>query len=320
MATYTPLPIDEARRIALIFGHEVASVEGLKAGSVNSNYALTTPRGERLFLRIYEEQSAEGAAAEVELLGWLSERGVPVVQPLRAPDGGAVASLGRRPVSVFPWVAGEIRCQATVTPGHTRAVGEALARVHLAGAPRPRPGRFRVEDLRARCDVIEQAPQPELAALAPGLRSLLDEVEALRHPQAHRGLCHGDLFRDNVLWQGPSLAALLDFEVACDDRFAFDLAVTTLAWCYGDDFSGPLAAALVAGYQSIRPLPAEDLEALHAEAQLAALRFTVTRITDYAMRAHLGANIFRDYRRFLARFEALRAMGPRGWRSLLGLG
>ena len=318
MAIYTSLPLAAAQRLAASFGLSVETVEGLVAGSVNSNYALTTTERGRVFARLYEEQTTEGARAEVALLDWLVERGLPVACALRRPDGEALVDLAGKPLALFPWVEGTIRCQATVTASDTHVVGEALARIHLAGSPRPRPGRFRVDDLRVRCDHIT-AHGGELTSWGPTLRRALDEVERRRHPDAHRGLCHGDLFRDNVLWRGQQLAALLDFESASDERFTFDLAVTVLAWCYGDDFSPPLTRALVAGYQSLRPLPPADVVALFAEAQLAALRFTVTRITDYALRAHLGANVGRDFRRFWGRYSALQRLGTSGWQALLGL-
>lgn len=319
MATYTPVSLAEARHLAAPLGLQVVSVEGIQAGSVNSNYALRLADGGRVFLRIYEEQSAEGARGEAALLGWLRERGVPAVGPLPTPAGAPEPTIQGRPAALFPWVEGEVCCQARVTPRHTHAIGQALARVHVAGGPEARPGRFRVADLLARCDVIEGSSAPELSAMAPRLRGWLREAEEQRSPDARRGLCHGDLFRDNVLWRGDQLAALLDFESASDEPFAFDLAVTVLAWCYGDDFSASLAGSLVTGYQSVRPLPPEDTSALFAESRLAALRFTTTRITDYAMRAHLGANVPRDYRRFLARFLAIDALGPTGWLRLLGM-
>ncbi len=322
MAIYTRLPLPTATRLAAPFGLSIVKVKGLIAGSVNSNFALTTEYGGLVFARIYEEQDTTGARAEVTLLDWLSGRGLQVVRPLRSGDGEAVVTYEGKPMAFFPWVAGQSRCQATVGEGDTRKVGAALARIHLAGSPEPRPGRFRVADLRTRCEHITAHGDDHghgLSAWGARLAEAIAAVEARRHPDAHRGLCHGDLFRDNVLWQGDTLAALLDFESAAEERFAFDLAVTVLAWTYGDDFSPPLARALVAGYEEVRPLPPADREALFAEAQLAALRFTVTRVTDYAMRAHLKANTGRDFGRFWARYEALEAMGPAGWSALLGL-
>ena len=318
MAIYTTLSLADAQRLAEPYGLDVVACEGLIAGSVNSNHALSLADGGRVFARIYEEQSVDGARDESALLDHLAARGLPVARPLARGDGTTLSEHGGKPVALFPWVDGTIRCQATVSEGDAATVGAALARIHLAGSPRPRPGRFRVADLRTRCDHIA-AHGGELAPWAATLRAALAEVESRRHPDAHRGLCHGDLFRDNVLWRDADLAALLDFESAADERFAFDLTVTLLAWTYGGAFSPPLARAMVAGYQSVRPLPPADRVALFAEAQLAALRFTVTRITDYAMRAHLGANSGRDFRRFWARYSALETMGPDGWAALVGL-
>jgi homoserine kinase type II len=124
---------------------------------------------------------------------------------------------------------------------------------------------------------------------------------------------HGDLFRDNVLWGDEGeLAALLDFESASDGVLAYDLAVTLLAWCFGDTLSSPLARAMVAGYEAERPLAVAERAGMLAEACVAALRFTITRVTDYAMRVVTGPRVLKDYRRFLARLDALEALGPSG--------
>jgi len=151
------------------------------------------------------------------------------------------------------------------------------------------------------------------------LATLLQETVAKQVPLTPRGLCHGDLFRDNILWQENRLVALLDFESAADGCLMFDLGVTLLAWCFHADFVAPLAASLVAGYRSVREILPAERSALFYETQLAALRFTVTRITDYAMRSHLGVTEQRDWQRFFLRFQRLQALGPSGLLSLLHL-
>jgi homoserine kinase type II len=81
-----------------------------------------------------------------------------------------------------------------------------------------------------------------------------------------------------------------------------------LAWCFGDDLDTGLAKALVGGYASIRPLEATERAAFRAEACFAALRFTVTRITDYAMRTTTaGPRVVKDWRRFRMRFERMQS-------------
>lgn len=315
MAVLTPISDADARAIARAHAlGDVVRVDGIPAGSVNSNFALVTCNG-KYFLRIYEEQGEEGARAEAALLARLASAGVPTGAPIaRADGGGSVSAVGGKPVAIFPWRPGVHRCQASVTGDDCRRVGEALARVHRAGEGAPRAaGRFRYEDLVERTARIAAATDATLAAQSPRLRAKLEEWTARRDPSLPRGLVHGDLFRDNVLWNADgSISALLDFESASDGVLAYDLMVTALAWCYGDALDLALVRAMTLGYESVRPLEARERRGLAAEACAAAVRFTITRVTDYAMRVTEGPRVIKDWRRFAARLAAIEALGADG--------
>ena len=211
-----------------------------------------------------------------------------------------------------------MRCQAGVTAEDARRVGAELARVHVAGEGiAVGEGRFRVEDLRARLQTIAGASDPELAAQAPVLTAKLETWTARRARGVGEGLIHGDLFRDNVLWNADgSIAALLDFESASRGRFAFDLMVTVLAWAFGEGLDAGIARALSDGYRSVRELGEDERAALLAEGCVAALRFTTTRITDYAMRGEgVGPRVMKDWRRFTMRLRTLEELGEAGGSS-----
>lgn len=306
MAAFTALASHEAEGLARRFelGNYMRSRPILE-GSVNSNHRLETSRG-AYFVRIYEEQTEEGALRDVELAVRLAERGVRTPAPLADRSGARLARVAGKVAAVFPWVHGEMVCQAGVTPALARAVGEALGEFHCAArGVSASAGRFRAEDVRGRLVAISDARFLEAAR---ALTAALDRWVARRNPRLPRGLVHGDLFRDNVLWSGGSIAALLDFESAADGPYAYDLAVTLLAWCFGDAFRRELAAAMLAGYESRRALAPEEREGLLAEACVAAVRFAATRITDYALRP-AGARVMKDWRRFEARLVALEASG-----------
>jgi homoserine kinase type II len=272
-----------------------------------------------LFLRVYEERDRRGAVAETAMVERLASAGVPTPTPLRRTDGAHVSDMRGKPAALFPWRSGTMRCQAGVTADDLAQLGEALARVHLAGATEPREAsRFRFEDLSARLDRIASSGDARFIGAVPGLRNALASAHAARDTALPRGLIHGDLFRDNVLWEGPRLAALLDFESASDGSFAYDLMVTLLAWCVGDDLDLRLARALCQGYERVRPLGDREWDGLAAEGAFAALRFAVTRINDFGMRAPPGVVPARDWRRFTMRFDKLKALGTAGLGEALG--
>ena len=329
MALLTPVPLDAARRLGALYGLDVASARPILAGSVNTNLELALAGGGRAFLRVYEEQTLATAAGEARLLAHLSGHGVPTPCPLplaATPDAFIVEHAGK-PVSVFPWVDGDMLCQASVTPAATAQIGAALARVHLAAASFDAPpSRFGAAQLQGRLDAIRGTPRllPELTVVVERLAARLDRFADRAPGRDGAGLVHGDLFRDNVLWRDGRIAALLDFESASHESYPFDLMVTILAWCFGDRLDPALARAMARGYASVRPLPEAEADRLHAEGSYAALRFSITRITDFELRPrHSDANgtggVLKDYRRFLARADALDQLGAVGLRTFLGV-
>lgn len=311
MALLTSLPLADAVRLSREFGLDVTAVEALSVGSVNSNFALTTADGGRYFARLYEEQGREGALTEIALVGALARAGVPVVECLKRADGAGVGDFQGKAFAVFPWLDGEILCQARVTEAACQNLGAALARVHLTTpqVPRPSEGRFRIADLRERLTRVVEGGHQQYFADIEQIRERLSHYEAERSKlQAPRGVIHQDLFRDNVLWtkQG-ELLALLDFESVCEGAFAYDVMVTICAWCYSTRFELPLVEAFLRGYHGVRPIAGAEVAALKVEGAIGCMRFATTRITDFSLRAAPGQPPVRDYRRFLARLSAIEA-------------
>lgn len=311
MALLTSLPLADATRLAREFGLELNAIEPLSAGSVNSNFALTAADGRRYFARLYEEQGRDGALAELKLVTALATAGVPVVQCLPRADGAGVGDFEGKSFAVFPWLDGEILCQGRVSEAACRKLGAALARMHLTTPllARPVEGRFRITDLRKRLLRVEREGHEQYLDDVERIREALNQYEVERISQsAPRGVIHSDLFRDNVLWtKEGDLAALLDFESACEGAFAYDVMVTICAWCYSDRFETALVEAFLRGYHAVRPIEGPEVAALKVEGAVGCLRFATTRITDFSLRAPPGQPPLRDYRRFLARLSAIEA-------------
>ncbi|MFT3922397.1 MAG: homoserine kinase [Myxococcales bacterium] len=317
MATFTPISPEDGARIAGAHGlGGCREIIGVSAGTVNSNYFLETDQG-RVFVRLYEQQEADGVAYEWALLDHLTARGVRVPPRVKGPGPGELRVSGR-PVAVFHAVAGEDLCQARVDAQRAEAVGAALARASKAGEDFPivRQGRFGLTDVARLLDRASAQQRPELTAPVARLRALHAELSA-RYPQLPQGVVHGDLFRDNVLWQGPDIAALLDWESASHGTVIYDLAVTMLAWCCGDTLDWELARAMVRGYRSEREFAAGEWPGLWWSMRLACLRFATTRIIDVHLKGTYPPG-YKSFQRFLLRLDVVEQLSSEQLEAKLG--
>ena len=151
-----------------------------------------------------------------------------------------------------------VACRSGVTLLATRGPSaRALARgARGGGRGGAGPGAVPVRGPLGAADAHRRKPRPRVRAAGAGAEGVAGSC-ARRRPRpraARRDRLHGDLFRDNVLWRGGRIAALIDFESAARESYAFDLMVTILAWCTGDGLDPALARAMCEGYASVRPL------------------------------------------------------------------
>lgn len=328
MAVFTHLDDDDLRAVATAFDlGAVRACEPIDAGTINSNFALHTDRG-RFALRVNEGKSLADVRYEAELVGALADAGLPVPRPRSIASGEPLLVHRDRLISVFPWIEGVHISSPDIGPAHARALGRELARMHLIGLPLAR--RFartsRYEPARI-ADTARALFGHEDRALADALAAVRDELAWLEaHTEVRAaatvGVVHNDLFPENVFFADARpdapIVALIDFEQASIGSLAFDLAVCINAWCADDIEPDPAHAgdqpvidpervrALVAGYESLRPLPAADARALQVELRASAMRFTVTRITDVYLPGLDKPH--KDFRHFLRRLERWRAI------------
>jgi homoserine kinase type II len=289
MAVYTHLTADDlAGLIAEYDVGELVSAKGIAEGVSNSNWLVETTgqndSGGRFILTMYEHRVEESDLPFfLGLLDHLSAKGSPVPRTIHDRAGAACRTVGGKAVALIEFLPGV--SIDTPRPAQARAVGEALAGIHLAAAdfPQQRPNtmglpawRKLLGDCGERLAEID-AGLPELVARE------LDFLEASWPADLPRSVIHADLFPDNVLMLGNRVSGLIDFYFACTDVMAYDLAVTHAAWCFAVDgsYRPAIGEALIEGYNAGRPLPDEAWAALPVLARGAAMRFLASRAYDW---------------------------------------
>ena len=284
MAVYTDVTGDDLA--AFLSGYDIGellSYKGIAEGVENSNFLVHTTR-DYFILTLYEKRVAEGDLPFfIALMEHLAARGLNCPQPVKNKTGGMLGRIAGRPAAIVTFLDGMwIRRPG---PGHCAALGEALARLHLAG------GDFSMRRMNALSidawrPLYEQA-RPRGDSVKPGLcDEIARELDALDRLWPHglpEGVIHADLFPDNVFFLGDRLSGLIDFYFACTDMLAYDVAICLNAWCFEADHSYNVTKgrALLNGYAKVRGLSASERDAFPVLARGAAMRFLLTRLVDW---------------------------------------
>lgn len=299
MAVYTHLGAEEmAALIARFDVGTLVSAKGIAEGVSNSNWLLETTgadgNGARFILTMYEFRiELADLPYFLSLLDHLAANGCPVPRTIHDREGklfvtrtspageGTGEDKALALIEYLPGVSVN-----TPTAAQACAVGAELARLHLAAADfrAHRPNGMGVAEWQR----LAAACGPEgLTQIDPALAEIvvseLPRLVAAWPSDLPTGVIHADLFPDNVLMLGDTVTGLIDFYFACNDILAYDLAVTHVAWCFADDnsFRADVSAALMQGYESVRPLSPAERAAFPLLAEGAAMRFAMSRAFDW---------------------------------------
>ncbi len=261
----------------------LVGLQGIASGIENTNYFVTTTHG-RYVLTLFERLGFEELPFYLNLMAHLARHAIPCPAPVANRRNELLGALKGKPATLVTRLSGAPVFQ----PGdvHCAQVGAMLAAMHLAGASydgtleNPRGAAWRRETAPLVTGFLDASRRDLLA-------SEVEFESQQRFGALPRGPTHGDLFRDNVLFEGePSsqrIGGVIDFYFAGIDSLLFDVAVTVNDWCV--DAAGRIdparAQALLAAYQEARPLTPEEREAWPAMLRAAALRFWLSRLYDF---------------------------------------
>jgi homoserine kinase type II len=284
MAVYTEVGDEDLERFVGEYDlGPVMSCKGIAEGVENTNYLMQTSQGS-FILTLYEKRVAEeDLPFFLGLMEHLAGKGIPCPTPVHGRDGVALRRLCGRPAVIVTFLNG--MWPRRITTRHCTEVGRALAELHVASQDfaMARRNALSVDSWRP----LLKASAPRASDVRRGLADLLfaelEHLESNWPEDLPSGVCHADLFPDNVFFIGDSLSGLIDFYFACNDFFAYDLATCLNAWCFERDrsFNITKARGMLSAYRSVRAFSDAELAAMPVLARGSALRFLLTRLYDW---------------------------------------
>lgn len=285
MAVFTEVSPSEARALLrrLQLG-ELLELRGIEGGIENTNYFVTSDQGEYV-LTLFERLTGEQLPFYLHLMKHLAQAGIPVPAPHADKRGEILLQVCGKPAALVDRLRG--KSQLAPQAVHCAAVGDMLARMHLAGRDyeRQQPNLRGLPWWNETVPVVLPYLEGDAAALLQSELAYQNHVAASSaYAALPRGPVHADLFRDNVMFDGEQLTGFFDFYFAGVDTWLFDLAVCLNDWCI-DLATGThdpeRAQAMLAAYQAVRPLTSAERELLPAMLRAGALRFWISRLWDF---------------------------------------
>jgi len=147
VAVYTDVVAEDLG--AFLAGYDIGELlayKGIAEGVENSNFLVHTSRG-YFILTLYEKRvAAEDLPFFLGLMEHLHARGITCPQPVKNKRGEVLGQVAGRPAAMITFLDG--MCIRRLSSGHCAALGDALARLHLAGVdfnggrragPKPHP-------------------------------------------------------------------------------------------------------------------------------------------------------------------------------------
>lgn len=283
MAVFTHITPDEAADWARRhFGVAADSLSPIAEGIENTNYLLGAGAA-RYVLTVFEVWNLKMARYYAALMRHFAASGAPVPSPL-FPQTPAGEEWRGKPALLTPFVEGEW----LPAPGaeECRKMGAVAAKLHVAEAdftPPPDSGMANPRGAVWRRETAQQLRPVLSAATWQTLHDALAADAVFAELPLPYAACHCDLFRNNVLWQNGEIAGVIDFYFGGEDALVFDLAVCACDWCFCEEtgeFDRARLAALLEGYEELRPFCDLERAQFGAALQSAALRFWISRLYD----------------------------------------
>ena len=279
--------------------------EGIEGGIENTNYFLDTRTElsaptQKWVLTLFENLAEDALPFFMDLTSGLADKGLAVPAPLTRKDDGCIGLLAGKSAVIVPRFPG--KAVLAPTSDHCKQVGEWLATFHQLSLQmplqRPQPRNenwFRHHQQQIAKELPEEDNQLLLALLGDIASS------KLMLDQCPKAVIHGDLFRDNVLFQDDKIVGVIDFYNAATDYLLLDVAIAINDWTIIRDGKGrPLGydenrfSAMTDAYQAIRPWTKAEQQCWPLMLKKAALSFWTSRLISRHQQGYQQQSVVGD--------------------------
>ena len=280
MAVYTTINSDDLSNWMKEFNfNEPVNFKGISSGVTNSNYLITIADSNYI-LTIFEHNHIEELPFFVDLMAYLAKENFLCPRPIEKNSGEALGLLKEKPALMVSFLNGKEK--DVIDTNSCYLVGQHLAKLHLTAKNFSQLNK-NTRDLDWMIDIHRDLKKYLSLEDQKIIELEIDFQMSLERAAIPKGIIHGDLFRDNVLFLNDKVSGFIDLYYACNDRLIYDIAIAVNDWCINADgkINKLLYLEFIKGYESERKLTKNEQDFFNLELRLAALRFWLSRLEDF---------------------------------------
>ena len=287
MAVYTKLSENDLKEFFSRYNiGKIQKYEEIKEGIENTNYLVQTEKG-KFILNLNEKRIEENDLPFfIVLMKNLFDKKFPSPEPIINKNGNYISEISNKKDAVVSFLNG--KAKQVLNPLDCYEVGVYTAKLHsiTKNLISKRKNKLSVNSWRE----IYNRVKKDCSKIHPNLSNIieknLNEIETDWPQNIPSGIIHADLFPDNIFFNKNKLSGIIDFYFACNDYYAFEIAICLNALCFEGknenlSFNVTKAKKFIDGYLSIRNLSEDEKKSLKILCKGAAIRFLLTRVFDY---------------------------------------
>ena len=286
MAYLTELNEDDIKNI--IFKYELAdcvNITPIYEGVQNSNYIITT-NNKKYILTIFEDKYvASNLNNFLQLMLFLNKSGFSCPVPIQDNKRNIINLVSNKPYSLFTFLNGTSLSKYRLS--HFKLLGIDIAKLHVITYNYSKNIRQRFNNsfyINAFKDnrslILKYNSNIENI-----FNNVLHDYRNLNKISMSKGIIHGDLFPDNVLFNKGKVSGFIDFYFSNSDFLISDIAIVIIAWGFHStnyklNLNMAVVNTLLKSYNSIRKISYNELLALNILCKIYCIRFFLTRLID----------------------------------------
>ncbi|MGX7583061.1 phosphotransferase [Candidatus Vidania fulgoroideorum] len=278
MAFYTKLKKKDIKKIEKFIHKRVIKVEGIKEGSVNSNYLIKSKK-KKYILTILEKKK-EKIKETIKLINYLNIIFNFIPKYYKYKEKYFFYIKKKKSVLSEYKKGKKIKI---AKKKESFEIGKFLSMMHIKSNNLKifKKNNFNYISLRKKIIFIKRfLNRKQIFFIEKIYRINKKFILSKKYQKLPISICHCDLFKDNVFFKN-KIIAILDFHFSCFEKRLYDISIHINEWCFKKRINFKKVKYFLIGYFKYNKIKKKEFNCIYNFMLITSFRFLITRLENF---------------------------------------